>query len=274
MFLPREADFALREVTILACLIFEWGDLTKVGTMIPVCICLWNLTRCNIFLVESEKQNLQWKIFVDLRRVWAHSVVRPNDVNVLVSVLVLPVLVSGDSSVHYDVLGTFSARGVRSIPSIPTAAYAIKIYDSNIQKIEAGSFSNVNPTQIMFWNNQIDVIEDGAFNGLNSLTEFQMWNTNVSVIKTGAFRGFNNLRYVKMWNNVISTIETLALSGFENLSEITIWNNIFRKIERMGITWSNTRAIITRWNNVIEICEGSACIGLYHTSGITTKYSF
>ena len=200
-----------------------------------------------------------------------------NEAPCFVSVLVVPVLVSGMPGVLSNaVSGEFSAWGVfvRSVPSIPPTARVIKIWDSKIRKIEAGSFSNTNLTEIKLLNNQIGVIQTGALNGLNNLAQFKMWNTTISVIETGAFRGLDNLRTVKMWNNTVSTIKTLAFSGFSNLSEITIWNNVIGTIERRGITWSNPLTRIRSWDNIIENCEEFACIGIYkdQTSGIIRKH--
>lgn len=151
---------------------------------------------------------------------------------------------------------TLSRQNFKSASSLMILNFG---YNNRLVRLEARLFEYAPSLQyIDFGFNQIDHIEDGAFEGLSDLQTLYLEANLLTTITNGTFQGISNLTRLDVSKNQIRDIETGSFVYLPKLKTLNLNQNRISKLEA-GI-FSGFRAIerIDMAVNVIsEIEEGA-----------------
>ena len=96
----------------------------------------------------------------------------------------------------------------------------IEIFNRGLTVIPNNSFLNYPNLEILYLPiNQINRIEDGAFNGLSQLTEIVLSHNSLTEVGRNTFSGFASLQSLFLKYNKIETIDEEAFSDMRETSQ-------------------------------------------------------
>ena len=122
--------------------------------------------------------------------------------------------------------------GLTKVPDdIPAEARAVYLLGNIIERLEKNSFSHLSQcVKLNLYHNKISVIELGAFNGLQSLTNLDLHYNELTTLKTNLFLSLRQCDYLLLSSNKISSIEDGAFHGLGNLKYLDLQYNKLREL--------------------------------------------
>lgn len=111
---------------------------------------------------------------------------------------------------------------------IPPSAILWEIYlqGNNISVIEADSLRNQTGLEYLYLhNNQIQAIEDGAFDDLNMLRSLDLYYNQLSELTANTLRGLTNVYYLDLENNQFTRIEEGVFANNRGIGAIYLERN-------------------------------------------------
>uniref|UniRef100_A0A665WD06 Slit homolog 3 (Drosophila) n=1 Tax=Echeneis naucrates TaxID=173247 RepID=A0A665WD06_ECHNA len=127
------------------------------------------------------------------------------------------------SGSHVDCQGL----GLKTVPKgVPRNAERLDLNRNNITRITKVDFSGIKNLRILHLeDNQISVIERGAFQDLRLLERLDLSENQIQAVPRKAFRGITNVKNLQLDSNHISCIEDGAFRALRDLEILTLNNN-------------------------------------------------
>ena len=112
---------------------------------------------------------------------------------------------------------------------LPKETEELLLNDNDIQRVPALGLFNRLPRlrRLDFSRNKIDAIEDGAFEGANSIVKLQMGQNRLRDVNNKLFRGLNNLEELDLYSNQIGCITPGAFDSLHYLKTLNLMANPF-----------------------------------------------
>lgn len=141
----------------------------------------------------------------------------------------------------------------------PENLFKIQIEYQNLTCIKSFAFSDaVNIQQIDLDHNQIIIIEDDVFLGLENLTFLSLSKNNLTNLRSNIFSGAVNLRRLHLNQNKIESIEDGALN-FLYLEVLLLQNNKLRKLSNsMFLGVPQLKELILEENELTHISDATS----------------
>lgn len=139
-----------------------------------------------------------------------------------------------DSCVCLGTVIDCSGRGLTAIPQdIPTYATSLKLKNNKLTRID--SLSDIlsqldNLQSIDFSNNQIENIQDMAFDGAGNILEINFANNKLSKLSVKMLYGLRSVHTISLDKNQITCISNTTFSEMPNLRHMSLFNNQIRCI--------------------------------------------
>ena len=162
--------------------------------------------------------------------------------------------------VSLNLVGCAIYTNVTEIPrGILADAKLVKILNSKLSIIPADAFSHLDAcVELDIQGNDIDVIEGGAFRGMDGLLDLKILDNKISTVKTGAFDEMAEVRKFRLKGNNIDTIQTSAFRGLSNMQVLQVYSNTITRVETRAFSWSNSSTAFTISNNTVHYLEPDA----------------
>ncbi|XP_041454381.1 insulin-like growth factor-binding protein complex acid labile subunit [Lytechinus variegatus] len=112
--------------------------------------------------------------------------------------------------------------------SLSTYIEELNLSDTELHAIQAGLFTPLKGKSLAKVNielNDINVIEDGGFDGLGGVNQLQLGWNNLKLIKPNIFKGMTALRYLSLDKNRIVTLNEDAVPWNVSLIELNLASN-------------------------------------------------
>ena len=108
----------------------------------------------------------------------------------------------------------------------------IELSHLGITTIEPGTFSGLGNTLEMLnlTFNQLGIITDETFNGLNQITKLYLSNNWLATVRDGGFSGLNQLKYLYLDKNRLETVSAAWFSQLTQLDHLNLGRNQLRTI--------------------------------------------
>jgi len=117
---------------------------------------------------------------------------------------------------------------LRRVPrlGLPRNTRTLDLRGNNITVIKADDFIGLRKLEHLYLNdNEIQVIEPGAFSALKNLKLLQLYGNGLREIRDDMFAGLYNLRNLYIYQNKIRTISPNAFADLSKLKRLDMWNN-------------------------------------------------
>ena len=120
-----------------------------------------------------------------------------------------------------------AGEGITEVPSdIPAEARDVRLYYNQIQVIRENDFNHLNVCEKLWLSyNKIHSIEEGAWNGLDSLKQLRLHENEIKELRGDTFTGLATCMYLSLHRNNIHTIHDGALDVLESLIELSLHGN-------------------------------------------------
>jgi Leucine-rich repeat (LRR) protein len=139
----------------------------------------------------------------------------------------------------------------------------INLYDNQINTIEAGIFDGLtNLERLYLIKNQITTIKPGAFNGLINLQLLYLQFNKITTIKTNTFNELTILEGLNLVDNQITTIEAGAFNGLTRLEDLNLSGNQIKTIQTGTFDELTNLKGLNLVDNQITTIEAGAFNGL------------
>ena len=103
--------------------------------------------------------------------------------------------------------------------------------------------------------NQINRIEDGAFNGLSQITEVDLSHNSLTAVGRNTFSGLASLQSLFLKHNKIETIDEEAFSDMRNLTELWLGNNQIMNLQPGTFVGLSNLSNLELKGNMIQTLE-------------------
>ena len=139
----------------------------------------------------------------------------------------------------------------------------LKIIWDELETIEIGAFNNLDSlSSLCLFNNKLTAIDSGTFSGLSSLNRLQLQNNRLVKLQSHSFDGLKSLTSLYLQNNYIFYLPPLIFSSLLDLQILNIQNN-----ELFTISWDIFSSEIEEHPTIIFLalsgnpltCNISAC---------------
>ncbi len=98
-------------------------------------------------------------------------------------------------------------QGFTDVPSnIPRDTIQIYLAGNQIKSLKANSFNHTSCTALKIIWDELEFIEAGAFNNLDSLSSLCLFNNKIKYLPPGLFSGLSLLSQIQLQNNYIKTL--------------------------------------------------------------------
>ncbi len=148
-----------------------------------------------------------------------------------------------------------AGEGITEVPNdIPTEARDVRLYYNHIQMIRQNAFNHLGVCErLQLQYNKIHSIENGAWNGLESLKELRLHENEIEELRGDMFTGLTTCMYLSLDRNNIHTIHRGALDVLESLTELTLNDNkltilrshTFTRLTKLRRLWLYSNDITT-----------------------------
>ena len=118
----------------------------------------------------------------------------------------------------------------------------LNLKENQIQTINEGAFDEIsNLKQLWLWRNEMTTVKYGMFRGLNSLSRIVLQENNIQEVEDGSFRDLKKLEYLFLNSNEFTKVTSEMFSGLESLELISLYDNKINRIDQNA--FSNLKSL-------------------------------
>ncbi len=122
-------------------------------------------------------------------------------------------------------------------PDIDEEATEIWIIGNQIQTLKANSFNHSSCLTLALSWNELETIEVGAFNTLDSIEGLHLDNNKLASLSPEIFQGLSSLKQLFLHNNNIESVLPEVLRSLQSLTEISLAGNELTTLDARTFEW-------------------------------------
>eukprot|EP00039_Didymoeca_costata_P002253 m.58664 g.58664 ORF g.58664 m.58664 type:complete len:281 (+) comp11192_c0_seq3:259-1101(+) len=125
----------------------------------------------------------------------------------------------------------------------------------------ANSYQTPGLVTLILTENHIEIIEEGAFDGLSTVINLGLQHNHISKIEPGAFKGLTSLETVGLYDNMLPTITRGIFVDVPNLLHLGISDNKITSLEDGAFDGLHKLQYLTMQRNQISTIHAQAFTG-------------
>ncbi len=159
-----------------------------------------------------------------------------------------------------------SGKALTTIPqeiTLLTGLQQLGLHNNQITVLPQGIFAGLNQLQVLgLHNNQISILPQGIFAGLIQLQVLGLNNNQITVLPQGIFAGLNQLQVLGLNNNQITVLPQGIFAGLNRLHRLGLNNNQITVLPQGIFAGLNQLQVLGLSNNQITVLPQGIFAGL------------